>query len=177
MRLGLEGSEFWCTGDEHDEVGHITEDPVMRSKMMEKRLSREAVALRAIPDDQQAVCYGKGTIAVISWGSTKGPILDAIKDLRRDGVSEIRFVQIKMVHPFPTDYVRHLLEGATVIVDIESNYTAQLGAIFRKNMGRSPDHYILKYTGRAMTSTEVSDALRKVADGTAKEREVLMYGA
>ena len=176
-RLGVENGEFWCTGDEHDEVGHITEDPVMRSEMMRKRLSRESLALRAIPDGEQAVLHGDGDIAVIGWGSTKGPILDAIAEVQAGGGPRIRFVQVKMLHPFPADYVRHLLEGATTIVDIESNYTAQLGALFRQNMGREPDHYVLKYTGRAMTSTEVAGALRRVAGGTASKREVLDYGA
>ncbi len=176
-RMGLEDGVFWCTGDEHDEHGHITEDPLIRTQMMEKRQSREGLALRAIPDDEQAVLYGDGRIAVISWGSTKGPILDAIDDLAKRGIGGIRFVQVKMVHPFPTDYVRHLLEGAEVIVDVESNYTAQLGEIFSRNLCRDPDHYIIKYTGRAMTSTEIAGALARVADGSAKKREVLTYGA
>lgn len=175
--IGLEGGEFWCTGDEHDERGHITEDPVMRVSMMEKRQSRETVVLRGVPDDEQAVLYGSGSIAVISWGSTKGPILDAIAELAKRGIHDIRFVQVKMIHPFPAAYVRHLLDGAKTIVDIESNYTAQLGAVFSRNMDRDPDHYILKYTGRAMTSTELADALGRIVDGTAKKREVLTYGS
>jgi len=176
-RLGVEGAEFWCTGDEHDEAGHITEDPVVRAEMMRKRLSREGLALRAIPDAEQATLYGSGEIAIVSWGSTKGPILDALEEVRAGGGPEMRFVQVKMLHPFPASYVAHLLEGATTIVDVESNYTGQLGALFARSMGREPDHYILKYTGRAMTSTELAGALRRVAGGTAGRREVLTYGA
>ena len=178
-RIGLEGGEFWCTGDEHDELGHITEDPVVRSAMMEKRQSREGLALRAVPDAEQAVLHGNpgGDIALISWGSTKGPILDAIGELGDADAARFRFVQVKMIHPFPTDYVMHLLEGAKTIVDIEANYTAQLGAVFRRNTGKVPDCHILKYTGRAMTSTELAGALQKVIAGTAGEREILEYGA
>lgn len=175
--LGLEGGEFWCTGDEHDEFGHITEDPVLRVKMMDKRQSRESLALRDIPDNEQAILHGDGKIAIISWGSTKGPILDAIKELGKKGINGIRFIQIKMVHPFPTDYVKHLLDGAEIIVNIESNYTAQLGTVFSRNMDHDPDYHILKYTGRAMTSTELADSLAKIANGTAKQKEVLTYGS
>ena len=175
--LGLEGGIFWCTGDEHDEHGHICEDPIMRVNMMEKRQSREDIVMNAIPNDEQAVLYGTGDIAIISWGSTKGPIMDAIAELQKNGIDKIRFIQIKMLNPFPTDYVRELLDGSKIIVDIESNYTAQLGAVFSKNMNCNPDHYILKYTGRAMTSTELVGALHKIIDGTAKEKEILMYGS
>src|SRR6266700_2640156 len=38
--LGQEGTIFWNTGDEHDEFGHITEDPVVRDAMMEKRFAK-----------------------------------------------------------------------------------------------------------------------------------------
>ena len=39
-RLGLDNGIFWNTGDESDEYGHITEDPQIRIKMMDKRMSR-----------------------------------------------------------------------------------------------------------------------------------------
>jgi 2-oxoglutarate ferredoxin oxidoreductase subunit alpha len=39
-RLGLDNGIFWNTGDESDETGHITEDPQMRIKMMDKRMSK-----------------------------------------------------------------------------------------------------------------------------------------
>ena len=35
--IGHPGTVFWNTGDEHDELGHITEDPALRNLMMEKR--------------------------------------------------------------------------------------------------------------------------------------------
>ena len=44
-------------------------------------------------------------------------------------------------------------------------------------MGIEPDYYILKYTGRAMTSTEVYDALKKIIDGSSEKRMVLTHGA
>ncbi|HLI46661.1 MAG TPA: 2-oxoacid:acceptor oxidoreductase family protein, partial [Geobacterales bacterium] len=37
---GTKHAVYWATGDEHDEAGHITEDPVLRQKMMEKRMSK-----------------------------------------------------------------------------------------------------------------------------------------
>ena len=39
-KLGLENGIFWNTGDESDEYGHITEDPVTRVEMMDKRMGR-----------------------------------------------------------------------------------------------------------------------------------------
>ncbi|HEU4984822.1 MAG TPA: 2-oxoacid:acceptor oxidoreductase family protein, partial [Nitrososphaera sp.] len=47
--LGTEGAIFWNTGDEHTEEGHITEDPEVRNRMMEKRMGKMELALEEIP--------------------------------------------------------------------------------------------------------------------------------
>ena len=39
---------YWNTGDEHDEKGHISEDPTNRDAMMEKRMNKLNIAAREI---------------------------------------------------------------------------------------------------------------------------------
>ncbi|RMW39299.1 MAG: 2-oxoacid:acceptor oxidoreductase subunit alpha [Nitrosopumilus sp.] len=175
-RLGLDNGIFWDTGDESDEKGHITEDPVLRVKMMDKRMSRLDLILKEIPEEEKAVSFGVEDYTVITWGSSKGPILDAIEMLKKDGIS-IGLVQIKLLHPFPGDYVTSLLKDAKTIIDVEANHSAQLGKLFKQNTQRNIDYSILKYTGRAMTSTEIYDSLKKIVENKAEKREVLMHGA
>ncbi|MBT8243562.1 MAG: 2-oxoacid:acceptor oxidoreductase subunit alpha [Nitrosopumilus sp.] len=175
-RLGLDNGIFWNTGDESDEMGHITEDPILRVKMMDKRMSRLDLILKNIPESQQAVSYGVKEHTIISWGSAKGPILDAIEMLSKEGIS-IGYVQLKLMHPFPADYVTSLLKDAKIIIDIEANHSGQMGKLFKQNVNRDIDYFILKYTGRAMTSTEVYDSLKKIIENKANKREVLMHGA
>lgn len=175
-RLGLKGGVFWNTGDESDEFGHITEDPEVRTEMMDKRMSRLELMLERIPAEEQAVSFGVHEATIVSWGSTKGPILDALSMLREEGV-EVGFVQVKLIHPFPTERVRSLLAGARTIIDVEANHSGQFGKIFQQNLPQDIDHYILKYTGRAMTCTEIYDSLKKILGGTAGKREVLSHGA
>src|SRR5207247_8866741 len=78
--LGQEGTIFWNTGDEHDEFGHITEDPVVRDAMMEKRFAKLDLAAGEMPSEETAKYFApKGAPTVIvSWGSTKGALLDAL---------------------------------------------------------------------------------------------------
>lgn len=175
-RLGLKGGIFWNTGDESDELGHITEDPQVRIEMMDKRMSRLDLMLERIPEGEQVVSFGVHEHTIISWGSTKGPILDAIGMLKEEGI-DVGFLQVKLLHPFPAGRVRSLLEGAKTIIDIEANHSGQLGKIFQQHNARDIDYYILKYTGRGMTSTEVYDSLKRIVGGTAKKREVLVRGA
>lgn len=175
-RLGLDNGVFWNTGDESDEFGHITEDPQVRIKMMDKRMSRLDLVIKRIPDDEQVVSFGVHDYTIISWGSTKGPILDAISMLKKDGIN-VGFIQIKLIHPFPSDYVKSLLKDTKTIIDIEANHSGQLGKIFKQNISREIDYFILKYTGRGMTSTEIYDSLKKIVENKANKREVLSHGA
>ncbi len=177
VRLGTENGIFWNTGDEHQENGHITEDPEIRNKMMEKRMGKLDVALKEIPNEEKAMRYGEDSdMTIISWGSTKGAILDAIEILASEGV-KINFIQVKLLNPFPEDYVASLLEKTRLLIDVEMNYSAQLSKLIRENVKRDPDYFIVKYNGRPMSSSEVYSAIRKVIDGKAKRREVLTYGA
>jgi len=175
-RLGIDNGVFWNTGDESDEYGHISEDPVLRVKMMDKRMSRLDLILKQIPQSEQVISFGVEDYTIISWGSAKGPILDAIDMLKKEGIS-IGYVQLKLIHPFPAEYVSTLLKDTKTIIDIEANYSGQLGKLFKQNIQRDIDYFILKYSGRAMTSTEVYDSLKKIVENKADKREVLMHGA
>jgi 2-oxoglutarate ferredoxin oxidoreductase subunit alpha len=175
-RLGLDNGIFWNTGDESDETGHITEDPQMRIKMMDKRMSKLDLILKQVPKDEQIVSYGIHDYTIISWGSTKGPILDALEMLKKEGI-DIGFIQIKLIHPFPTEHVKSLLENVKSIIDIEANHSGQLGKIFKQNVTREIDYFILKYSGRGMTSTEIFDSLKKITENKANTREVLEHGS
>ena len=175
-RLGLDNGIFWNTGDESDEYGHISEDPVVRIKMMDKRMSRLDLALKRIPDEEQVISFGAHKHTIISWGSTKGPILDAISMLKKEGI-DMGFIQIKLIHPFPTDLVKSLLKDTKIIIDIEANHSGQLGQIFKQNVLKDIYYSILKYSGRGMTSTEIFDSLKKIVENKADKREVLSHGA
>ncbi len=176
--LGTNNAVCWYVGDERNEEGHISENPLNRCKMMEKRMSRILLIDREVPMEEKLNFYGdmNSENIVFSWGSPKGAIIEAIDNLKEEGLS-CGFMQVRMIHPLPAAKVRSVLEGKKRIIDIEHNYLGQLGIIVKENTGISPTHHILKYTGRPMTVTEVQNALRAVLTGKAKEREVLMFGS
>ena len=175
-KLGLENGIFWNTGDESDVQGHISEDPVNRMEMMDKRQSRLDYILEKIPKSEQIVQHYEGDFCIVSWGSTQGPILDAIEMLKNDGI-DVGFIEIKLLHPFPKELLKKSLSNSKTIINIESNYNGQLGSLIRQNLEKDPDYYILKFTGRPMTCTELYDTLKKIINNNAQRREVLTYGA
>jgi len=175
-KLGLENGIFWNTGDESDVQGHISEDPVNRMEMMDKRQSRLDYILEKIPKSEQIVQHSEGDFCIVSWGSTQGPILDAIDMLKNDGI-DVGFIEIKLLHPFPKELLKKSLSNSKTIINIEANYNGQLGSLIRQNLEKDPDYYILKFTGRPMTCTELYNTLKKIVNNNAQKREVLTYGA
>ena len=175
-KLGLENGIFWNTGDESDEEGHISEDPMNRVQMMDKRASKSDLALKTIPKEDQVVNFGLSKVCVVSWGSTRGPILDALDMLKKEGF-EVGFIQIKLLHPFPAEQVKSMLKDTKTIIDVEANQSAQLGSLLDRYLDRKVDYYILKYTGRPMTITEIYNSIKKILENKAEKRQVLTFGA
>ena len=176
--LGREGTIFWNTGDEHDELGHITEDPVLRNAMMEKRFAKLDLAAKDIPEEVKLRYFGPADAqtVVVSWGSTKGALLDALDRLWAEG-AKIGYLHVRLINPFPVEAVMRHLKKAKRRVAVEMNFTAQLAGIVREKTGVDMTHFVLKYNGRPMSSTELYDVLQGVHRGKAAARTVLTHGS
>ncbi|WP_243678959.1 2-oxoacid:ferredoxin oxidoreductase subunit alpha [Vulcanisaeta distributa] len=170
------GPIFWLTGDEHDEFGHITEDPVTRTEMYEKRMKKLELADREIPITDKVRLYGpeSADITLVGWGSTKGVLLDVMNMLNREGY-RVNFLQLKMFIPFPSDFVKNALSKGQLIIDVESNYDAQAASVIREKTGIEIKHKVIKVTGRPIFVDEVYDAVKKILKDK-DERIILMKG-
>ena len=175
--VGTKGGVYWHTGDEHDEFGHISEDPTNRDYMMEKRMGKLELADREIPIVDRANFFGpeSADMTVVSWGSTKGAVLDAMEWLKEDGIS-VNFLQLRLINPFPTEYVTRILSKAKKIVGIEMNYSGQLMGIVRERTCIPVEQLVVKYNGRPMSSEEIYYALKMIHGGNAPKRMVLKRG-
>jgi 2-oxoglutarate ferredoxin oxidoreductase subunit alpha len=176
--LGTKNAVMWYTGDEHNEQGHISEEPLNRRLMMEKRMKKLDLVDKEVPAEEKMTFYGDrdADSVVVSWGSPKGAIIEAIDMLKEEGL-HLGFLQMRMLHPLPVEAVKRVLAGRKRIIDVEDNYTAQLGGIIKEKTGISPNYYVLKYTGRPATTTEMYNAVKLILTNKASERQVLMFGS
>lgn len=165
---------FWNTGDEHDELGHISEDPVNRNKMFDKRMRKLETALREIPTELKYKLYGPQDFEylIAGWGSVKGPVLDILDELNQ--YYKLAFLQIILLNPFPTE-VANILNKAKVIIDVEMNYSGQLAKLIRKQTGINISKKIVKFNGRPISRTEIKKAIIDSIN-LEKERIVLEAG-
>ncbi|MGD0644172.1 MAG: 2-oxoacid:ferredoxin oxidoreductase subunit alpha [Candidatus Bathyarchaeia archaeon] len=176
--LGTKNAVQWYTGDEHNESGNINEEPIIRRRMMEKRIKKLDLVDKEVPLEMKVNFFGDkdSENIVVSWGSPKGAIIEALNQLKDEGLS-LGFIQVRMIHPLPSAYMKQMLEGKKRIIDIEDNITAQLGGIITQYTSLKPNFYVLKYTGRPMMTTEVYQAIKAVLTDKAPERQVLMLGS
>lgn len=168
-RAFLGKARMFYTGDEHNEYGHITENSANRKAMYEKRLKKLDTADSEIPQEARVRVFGKddAKITLLVWGATTGAAIDALEYLEKEGISA-KIVQVKIFSPYPSKMMNTLLEG-TKIIDIESNYNAQAGSILTENTDIMPEHYVLKWTGRAITRDEIANAVIEIiSKGTKK---------
>jgi 2-oxoglutarate/2-oxoacid ferredoxin oxidoreductase subunit alpha len=198
--LGTQNGIFWNTGDEHDEMGHITEDPETRINMMDKRLSKLELIQNKIPKEEQITIEFenkssdniKKLLVIISWGSTKGAILDSLEKITEtDDTIQFLFLQIKLLNPFPAKLLEDLVSNKmkklntsnnissnveTIITIIEMNYLSQLDILIKQNTTLDSDYNILKYNGRPMSHTEIYDSLINIINKMSESRVVLKDG-
>ncbi|MFO7254567.1 2-oxoacid:acceptor oxidoreductase subunit alpha [Limnochorda sp.] len=172
--LGQPGGMHWLTGAEHSEVGRVTEDPTTREQQMEKRMRKLEVAAREIPAEEKLQVYGDPDAAftVLSWGSTKGAILEATQRLAAEGV-QVRHLQIRMLWPFPAQELAPFLATAQPLVVVETNYSGQMARLLTQETGTKPDHLVVKYNGRPIAVNELLEAMRAILAGKAGPRYVI----
>jgi len=172
--LGQDNAQHWLSGAEHDTYGQVSEDPVLREHMMEKRMHKLQQILDDLSDEEKFCVYGNKTaqFTIITWGSTKGAVWDAVKRMAQQGI-EVRAIQLRLLWPFPAAELATLLADAAPLVIAECNYSGQLNALLREHIGRSADHLLLKYSGRPMTGDALFAALQSIQAGNGLPRRVL----
>lgn len=173
---GQPGGLFWMSGDEHTEFGHICEEPENRIKMHDKRMRKLELVGKELPESQQWKFFGdpNADYTIVSWGSCKLPILDAIPVLKEKGI-KVNFLQIRLIWPFPAEAVKRILGKAKTLIDIEMNYTGQMANLIRRETGIEIPHRVLKWTGRPLSETEIVSAVSEIAQKKSR-KVVLRYG-
>jgi 2-oxoglutarate ferredoxin oxidoreductase subunit alpha len=137
------------TANEHDEFGAISEDADNRIAQAEKRMRK----MEGMSEEMEAPSlYGpdEADVTFVSWGSTYGPIREAVDRLNEEELGRANALHFKALHPFPAGAATALEQAQRTIV-VEGNATGQLETLIRARTGLSMDGSIRKYDGRAFS--------------------------
>jgi len=141
---------------EHDESGLTIEDPALTIGMQDKRLRKTKYIAEYIEKYDAVKIYGKdaGT-AILCWGSTKGPVLEAAEGMN------LKIIQVAALSPFPLSRFKEALKGVKRLIAVENNATGQLVSLVNR-YGFNVDASILKYDGRPFSAEELASRLKEV---------------
>ncbi len=177
-RAFLGQAVMWYTGDEHDELGHITEDPENRVRIYEKRMKKLEIADSEIPEESRASYYGHedADFLILGWGFVKGAAIAALSDLAGEGLRGA-YLHVRMFSPYPSRLVARLVSrfNPDRVIAVEHNYEAQAARLARMYAGVEVRRSIVKFSGRPIYADELARAIKSVLSG--QERVVLSYGA
>lgn len=142
---------------EHDESGFITEDPDIRTKIVDKRLKKlESYSKESI--DAEIIGSKNYKTLIVGWGSTYGVIKEAIGKLNDD---DLAFAYFKQVYPLPNN-TEEILSKAKKLIIIENNATSQFGQLIKRYTGLEFTNHILKYNGMPFSLEEIIEKLNGI---------------
>ncbi|MBM5804627.1 MAG: 2-oxoacid:acceptor oxidoreductase subunit alpha [Candidatus Verstraetearchaeota archaeon] len=173
-RAFLGEETMWYSGDEHNELGNICEDPLNRNRMYAKRMEKSRRIMEEAPDEDKALLHGPERYddLILTWGITKGAAVDALESMGRLG-RRVAVLQVRMMEPFPGSYISKFLSEAAQVIDVEANYLGQLAELVRLRCGMVVRNRVLKYTGRIVTEDEVASSYERILKG---EERIVLWG-
>ena len=146
--------------DEHTERGWITESAETRVKMVDKRMKK----LDKLKEElQEPIFVGDQDCdtLLIGWGSTYGPIQEAIARLNKTDENKYGALIFGDIYPLPRKSLEEKVKKAKNIINVEQNATGQLAGLIREETGISCTDSILKYDGRQITGEEIVEEILK----------------
>ncbi len=163
---GTPGGEFVMSGLEHDELGKANYTPENRMKMTRKRWRKlETLAAELDGNGNGIFDDGDGAeVGVIGWGSTEGPIREAIARAREAGV-KVAHYHPRVVFPLATQSVRRFVEPLRRVIVFEENFTGQFAQHLRAHVDLGDVEVIEvdQCTGLPFTSDDVYAELERHA--------------
>jgi 2-oxoglutarate/2-oxoacid ferredoxin oxidoreductase subunit alpha len=139
------------------DTGHINYEPANHQAMTDIRKNKIDGVANSIPD--QEVCLGAAgaKLGVVGWGSTYGPIHQAVKRLRAKGL-DVAHVHIRHIWPMPKN-MGDLLKSFDRVIVPEMN-TGQLKTLLRDQflVDAKP---VNKVSGQPFTIAEMEAAIEE----------------
>ena len=112
------------TGLEHDEWGHPSSSPEIHQKMTNRRRDKHKRLAASLPLPE---IHGEneGEVLLIGWGSTWGPIREAVNVARESGHA-VSAIHLRHIHPMP-EGIDEIMSNFKRVIVIEMNDEGMYG--------------------------------------------------
>ncbi|MCF7910069.1 2-oxoacid:acceptor oxidoreductase family protein [Candidatus Pacearchaeota archaeon] len=160
---GKTNSVVKASGYEHNNEGNTIEDPVLTIEGHDRRILRYYQMKKECERFEMFKVYGNKNSknVVVSWGSNKGAILDAISGNENSEKLDCKFIHVIYVKPLSEKIKKEIVDKNIIL--IEANSTGQFGRVLKEKTGISvpKENRIFRYDGRPFLSDELAGEIKK----------------
>jgi len=146
--------------ERHHATGNISYDPDNHQRMTALRIEKVRRIADDIPLQEASLGDESGDVAVVGWGSTWGPIHQAVRHVRAEGKS-VSHIHLRYLWPLPRN-LGDLLRGFRTVLVPEMN-AGQLVTLLRSEY-LVPARGVNKVTGKPFKVREIEDAMREAME-------------
>jgi len=138
--------------------GHISYEGENHQRMTDMRAAKVNSVAEFIPQQTLELGPEEGELLIIGWGSTYGPIYQAVQQLRRSGQS-VSYTHLRYIHPLPQNMAPLTSRFKQVLVP-EMNM-GQLSSLLRDKLGLDVTPFS-KVTGQPFLVAELTAKIRSM---------------
>ncbi len=169
---GMKHAIYQTNGLEHDEMGRPASMHLVHEKMSLKRArkmdwvaERYPLHLRIGPE--------KADVGIVCWGSSKGPVEEAMRPLQKAGHKVAAFVP-KILLPFPKEPLEAFLASVKEVLVVELSFGGQLHQ-YLKTITALPERTTVykRSGGKNLSIAEVKAQIEAALERAAAHQEVL----
>lgn len=158
---GSSESYYVTNSDEHAEDGSSTENATIARSMYEKRLKKMDTLIQELPEPELLGDVG-AELTLITWGSTKGVVIDLIDLMNEKGTFSINCLHYEYLYPLRTEKLKKLIDQGQKLLIIENNYNGQFERMLSSKLGYQFEHHFRKYDGRPIYYNELVNVINKI---------------
>ncbi len=146
------------------DTGHISYEPENHQRMTDMRAAKVASVAKFIPPQTMELGPGEGELLVIGWGSTYGPIYQAVQQILRSH-GGVGYTHLRYIHPLPENFGALTAKFNQVLV-LEMNM-GQLSTLLRDRLNLNVTPYC-KVTGQPFLIEELVRKIRSMLPAVAE---------
>ena len=172
---GTIDGEYLSNSYEHDEKGFGVEGYTRDHQIqMDKRARKMTMLTREISAPE---IFGpqRADLTIVSWGSNKGPIIDALRainfttrqrhngtTIQRNNKRTINYIHFKYIYPLPVKAIQKIFAKTKNLLLVENNQSGQFGKLLRQETGIEIKNKFLKYNGRPFWREEIVEKINAI---------------
>ncbi|WP_026689825.1 2-oxoacid:acceptor oxidoreductase subunit alpha [Alteribacter aurantiacus] len=159
---GMKNAIHHVTGVEHNEQGKPSESPDNRNIQMDKRLRKlsdltDRFKTPVFKDER----HEDADLLIVGFNSTRGTIQEVMPRLENDGI-KVNHGHVRLLHPFPKNELKDMIDRAKRVVVIENNATGQLAQLIKMEVGSEKLKTLNKYDGNPFLPAEVYQSCKEL---------------